>query len=107
MLNGADPDFIEKYIGRKNLLYLNCFPVTPNCHRVTEVPYAISSGSRLSFVSIFLFCLVVLNTIIFINCHMMSIYIFLIWYFIWLNIYRMTGLDLVRNWLISGVQLMN
>ncbi|KAG5043133.1 hypothetical protein JHK87_007048 [Glycine soja] len=45
LLNGADPDFIEKYIGRKNLLYLNCFPVTPNCHPVTEVPYAISSGS--------------------------------------------------------------
>ncbi|KAH1164241.1 hypothetical protein GLYMA_01G215700v4 [Glycine max] len=49
LLNDVDPDFIEKYIPRKNLLCLNCFPVTPNCHRVTEVPYAISSGSRLSF----------------------------------------------------------
>lgn len=55
LLRDVDSDFIEKYIPRKNLLSLSCFLVTPNCHRVTEVPYAISKGNQLSFVSIFLF----------------------------------------------------
>ncbi|KAL9328666.1 hypothetical protein ACSQ67_003669 [Phaseolus vulgaris] len=49
LLNDVDPNFIEKYVPRNNLITLNCFPVTPNCHRVTEVPYAISNGNRLSF----------------------------------------------------------
>ncbi|TKY70899.1 DNA-directed RNA polymerase IV subunit 1 [Spatholobus suberectus] len=49
LLNDVDPSFIEKYVPRKNLLCLNCFLVTPNCHRVTEVPYAIPNGNRLSF----------------------------------------------------------
>ncbi|BAU00511.1 hypothetical protein VIGAN_10211300 [Vigna angularis var. angularis] len=49
LLNDVDPNFIEKYIPRKNLVSLNCFQVTPNCHRVTEVPYAISNGNQLSF----------------------------------------------------------
>ncbi|RDX61403.1 DNA-directed RNA polymerase IV subunit 1, partial [Mucuna pruriens] len=51
LLSDVDPNFIEKYVPRKNLLCLNCFPVTPNCHRVTEVPYAISNGNRLSFLN--------------------------------------------------------
>nr|KYP67245.1 DNA-directed RNA polymerase II subunit RPB1 [Cajanus cajan] len=49
LLKDVDQNIIEKYIPRKNLLSLDCFPVTPNCHRVTEVPYAISNGNRLSF----------------------------------------------------------
>ncbi|KAK7317076.1 hypothetical protein RJT34_01003 [Clitoria ternatea] len=49
LLDDVDPDFIEKYIPRKNLLKLKCFPVTPNCHRVTEFVYLSSNGNRLSF----------------------------------------------------------
>ncbi|KAL2348086.1 hypothetical protein Fmac_002086 [Flemingia macrophylla] len=49
LLKDVDQNFMEKYVPRKNLLSLCCFPVTPNCHRVTEVPYAISNGNRLSF----------------------------------------------------------
>ncbi|KAK7309001.1 hypothetical protein RJT34_05393 [Clitoria ternatea] len=49
LLAGVDPDLIEKYIPRMNLLKLKCFPVTPNCHRVTEFVNLSSNGNRLSF----------------------------------------------------------
>ncbi|KAI3414692.1 DNA-directed RNA polymerase [Psidium guajava] len=44
LLNGVDPTFIRKFISRKDSLFLNCFPVTPNGHRVTEVTHAFSHG---------------------------------------------------------------
>ncbi|KAA8522336.1 hypothetical protein F0562_013303 [Nyssa sinensis] len=36
MLKDVDPRFLKEFVARKNTLFLNCFPVTPNCHRVTE-----------------------------------------------------------------------
>ncbi|KAK2994826.1 hypothetical protein RJ640_018808 [Escallonia rubra] len=36
MLKDVDPRFLEGFLSRKNSIFLNCFPVTPNCHRVTE-----------------------------------------------------------------------
>ncbi|KAE9613175.1 putative DNA-directed RNA polymerase [Lupinus albus] len=49
LLTGVDPNFIEKFVPRKDLLCLKYFPVTPNCHRVTEFAHAFCNGSRLSF----------------------------------------------------------
>ncbi|KAJ7944858.1 DNA-directed RNA polymerase subunit [Quillaja saponaria] len=49
LLNDIDPKFINKYVQRTALLSLNIFPVTPNCHRVTEVVHALSNGSKLNF----------------------------------------------------------
>lgn len=103
LLNDVDPNFIEKYIPRKNLISLNCFQVTPNCHRVTEVPYAISNGNRLSFVSIYVFSFVL---VLFISCDNWSYPCFFnITNMV--NFFRMRGQNLVRNWLISGVHLMS
>lgn len=47
LLNGVDPTFIRKFISRQDSLFLNCFPVTPNGHRVTEATHAFSHGQRL------------------------------------------------------------
>ncbi|KAK7252639.1 hypothetical protein RIF29_36728 [Crotalaria pallida] len=49
LLSDVDPNFIEKFVPRLDLLYLNYFPVTPNCHRLTEFAHAICNGSQLSF----------------------------------------------------------
>ncbi|KAE9606928.1 putative DNA-directed RNA polymerase [Lupinus albus] len=49
LLTDVDPNFIKKFVPRLDLLYLNYFPVTPNCHRVTEFAHAFCNGNRLSF----------------------------------------------------------
>nr|XP_023891824.1 DNA-directed RNA polymerase IV subunit 1 isoform X2 [Quercus suber] len=49
LLNDVDLKFIEKFVLRTDSLFLNCFPVTPNCHRVTEITHAFSNGQRLIF----------------------------------------------------------
>ncbi|KAG6685152.1 hypothetical protein I3842_12G097800 [Carya illinoinensis] len=49
LLNDVDPKLIKKFVLRTESLFLNCFPVTPNCHRVTEVTHAFSNGQRLVF----------------------------------------------------------
>ncbi|XP_059661700.1 DNA-directed RNA polymerase IV subunit 1 [Cornus florida] len=36
MLKDVDPRFLKEFILSKNSLFLSCFPVTPNCHRVSE-----------------------------------------------------------------------
>ncbi|KAJ1416079.1 RNA polymerase, alpha subunit [Sesbania bispinosa] len=49
LLSGVDPNFIEKFVPSLDFLGLNCFLVTPNCHRVTELPHVFSSANPLSF----------------------------------------------------------
>ncbi|MED6131304.1 hypothetical protein PIB30_008638 [Stylosanthes scabra] len=49
LLNDVDEEFVKKFVPQTDLLGLNCFPVTPNCHRVTEVMHAFSNANRLSF----------------------------------------------------------
>ncbi|KAB1217169.1 DNA-directed RNA polymerase IV subunit 1 [Morella rubra] len=49
LLNAIDPKFIKKFVLRADSLFLNSFPVTPNCHRVTEITHAFSNGQRLIF----------------------------------------------------------
>ncbi|XP_019421599.1 PREDICTED: DNA-directed RNA polymerase IV subunit 1-like isoform X1 [Lupinus angustifolius] len=49
LLADVDPNFITKFVPRLDLLGLNYFPVTPNCHRVTEFAHAFCNGNRLSF----------------------------------------------------------
>lgn len=52
LLRGVDSNFIKKYVLKTESIFLNCFPVTPNCHRVTEITHLFSNGQRLIFVSI-------------------------------------------------------
>ncbi|KAL5554870.1 hypothetical protein UlMin_037106 [Ulmus minor] len=47
LLKDVDPNLILKFVPREDSLFLNCFPVTPNSHRVTEV-HAFN-GQRLMF----------------------------------------------------------
>ncbi|XP_011014513.1 PREDICTED: DNA-directed RNA polymerase IV subunit 1-like [Populus euphratica] len=49
MLKDVDPNLIKLSILKTNTIFLNCFPVTPNSHRVTEVTHAFSNGQRLIF----------------------------------------------------------
>ncbi|MED6198738.1 hypothetical protein PIB30_069412 [Stylosanthes scabra] len=49
LLSDVDQDYVKKFVPQTELLGLNCFPVTPNCHRVTEVMHAFSNANRLSF----------------------------------------------------------
>ncbi|KAG8659279.1 DNA-directed RNA polymerase IV subunit 1 [Manihot esculenta] len=49
LLKDVDANFIRKLVIKTDSIFLNCFSVTPNCHRVTEVTHAFSSGQRLSF----------------------------------------------------------
>ncbi|KAF2313211.1 hypothetical protein GH714_009788 [Hevea brasiliensis] len=51
LLKDVDANFIRKFVKRTDSIFLNCFSVTPNCHRVTEVTHAFSSGQRLSFIN--------------------------------------------------------
>jgi DNA-directed RNA polymerase-4 subunit 1 len=51
MLKQLDPELIHKFASRRALLFLSCLPVTPNCHRVAEMPYGFSDGPRLTYVS--------------------------------------------------------
>ncbi|KAM7525683.1 hypothetical protein LguiA_015585 [Lonicera macranthoides] len=36
ILKEVDPTFLEEFVRRRNSIFLNCFPVTPNCLRVSE-----------------------------------------------------------------------
>lgn len=49
MLEKLDLEFIEKFVSRRDLLFLSCFPVTPNCNRVMETIHVFSDGARLIF----------------------------------------------------------
>ncbi|XP_062027309.1 DNA-directed RNA polymerase IV subunit 1 isoform X2 [Rosa rugosa] len=49
LLNDVDPDFITKFVPTTSSLSLDCFLVTPNCHRVTEVMYSFNNGQSLMF----------------------------------------------------------
>uniref|UniRef100_J3M0K5 DNA-directed RNA polymerase subunit n=1 Tax=Oryza brachyantha TaxID=4533 RepID=J3M0K5_ORYBR len=49
MLKKLDPELISHVTPRRELLFLSCLPVTPNCHRVAEMPYGHSDGPRLAF----------------------------------------------------------
>ncbi|XP_015696685.1 DNA-directed RNA polymerase IV subunit 1-like [Oryza brachyantha] len=49
MLKKIDPELINQVTPRRELLFLSCLPVTPNCHRVVEMPYGHSDGPRLAF----------------------------------------------------------
>ena len=51
MLKQLDPELINKFASRRELLLLSCLPVTHNCHRVAEMPYGFSDGPRLTYVS--------------------------------------------------------
>ncbi|GAB4834331.1 hypothetical protein Ancab_032585 [Ancistrocladus abbreviatus] len=49
LLKDVDPKLIKEFVSRKDALFLNCFPVTPNCHRVTEFMHPIANGQKLVF----------------------------------------------------------
>ncbi|KAG8065878.1 hypothetical protein GUJ93_ZPchr0004g40059 [Zizania palustris] len=49
MLKKLEPELINQVTSRRELLFLSCLPVTPNCHRVAEMPYGHSDGPRLAF----------------------------------------------------------
>uniref|UniRef100_A0A0E0M4C3 DNA-directed RNA polymerase subunit n=1 Tax=Oryza punctata TaxID=4537 RepID=A0A0E0M4C3_ORYPU len=48
MLKNLDPELINQVTPRRELLFLSCLPVTPNCHRVAEMPYGHSDGPRMT-----------------------------------------------------------
>lgn len=50
MLKDVDPEIVEAVVSKKNLILFNCFPVTPNCHRITEF------GNHMVFVSSYISC---------------------------------------------------
>ena len=52
MLKNLAPELINQVTPRRELLFLSCLPVTPNCHRVAEMQYGHSDGPRLAFVSV-------------------------------------------------------
>lgn len=54
LLKELDPKFIEKFVSRRNSLFLSSIPVTPNCNRVMETMHVFADGPRLTFVSFFL-----------------------------------------------------
>lgn len=60
MLKKSDPELIKQFVSRRELLFLSCLPVTPNCHRVVEIGYGLSDG-RLTFVSTMFFLLNLLS----------------------------------------------
>ncbi|KDO63581.1 hypothetical protein CISIN_1g0005253mg, partial [Citrus sinensis] len=49
LLKDVDPSIREEFILSKDAPFLKCFPVTPNNHRVTEVPHAFSHEKKLFF----------------------------------------------------------
>lgn len=49
LLKDVDPSFIQEFVSRIDALFLNCFLVTPNCHRVTELVHPFSNGQKLIF----------------------------------------------------------
>lgn len=49
LLKDIDPGFIKEFVSRMDSFFLNCLPVTPNNHRVTEITHALSNGQTLIF----------------------------------------------------------
>lgn len=49
LLKELDPKFIEKFVSRRNSLFLSSIPVTPNCNRVMETMHVFADGPRLTF----------------------------------------------------------
>ncbi|XWS48985.1 hypothetical protein CRYUN_Cryun13aG0124700 [Craigia yunnanensis] len=49
LLKDVDPEFIKKFVLNVDSIFLNCFPVTPNSHRVTEIMHISSNAQRLIF----------------------------------------------------------
>ncbi|XVF10684.1 hypothetical protein REPUB_Repub07fG0203700 [Reevesia pubescens] len=49
LLKDVDPEFIKKFVLNVDSIFLNCFPVTPNSHRVTEIMHTSSNAQRLIF----------------------------------------------------------
>lgn len=99
LLKDVDANFIRKLVIKTDSIFLNCFSVTPNCHRVTEVTHAFSSGQRLSFVSIcFLQCFLDFIHVFYICSHRL---VHLSCCLKITNGCRMNGLGLTKNWLIS------
>lgn len=92
LLKDVDPNFIKQFVLKPDSIFLNCFPVTPNGHRVTELTHAFSNGQRLNFVRSFSFIaslvLVVLDALK--CCFLMS-------FLCPINGCRMTGLGLTKN----------
>lgn len=57
LLSELDPEFIQQFVSRRELLFLSYLPITPNCHRVVETSHAFADGPKLSFVSCFSMCM--------------------------------------------------
>lgn len=51
-MKDIEPKILERFGLNMDTLFLDCFPVTPNSHRVTEVMHSFSHGQRLMFVSL-------------------------------------------------------
>ncbi|KAK9668219.1 hypothetical protein RND81_13G042300 [Saponaria officinalis] len=49
LLKDIDQSFIREFVPEIDVLFLNSFPVTPNCHRVTEVIHPLSCGQKIIF----------------------------------------------------------
>ncbi|XP_073001683.1 DNA-directed RNA polymerase IV subunit 1 isoform X2 [Typha latifolia] len=49
MLKQLDPEFIKKFVSKRELLFLSCLPVTPNCHRMVETSHVHADGPQLTF----------------------------------------------------------
>jgi len=76
MLKKSDPELIKQFVSRRELLFLSCLPVTPNCHRVVEIGYGLSDG-RLTFVSTIFFLLNLLSIHCFFQPFMISNLLFI------------------------------
>lgn len=68
MLKKSDPELIKQFVSRRELLFLSCLPVTPNCHRVVEIGYGLSDG-RLTFVSTIFFVKYFIHSLFFPAIH--------------------------------------
>ncbi|KAJ4846700.1 hypothetical protein Tsubulata_031972 [Turnera subulata] len=49
LLMDVDPNFFRRFELKPELYFINYFPVTPNCHRVTEFIHMSSNAQRLMF----------------------------------------------------------
>ncbi|KAL9258096.1 DNA-directed RNA polymerase IV subunit 1-like protein [Drosera capensis] len=49
LLKDIDLKLIREFVPRADALFLSCFPMTPNCHRVQEFVHPLSNGQKLVF----------------------------------------------------------
>ncbi|XP_019055892.1 PREDICTED: DNA-directed RNA polymerase IV subunit 1 isoform X3 [Nelumbo nucifera] len=49
LLKSVDLRFLKKFVLRPEAIFLSCFPVTPNCHRIMELTHLSSNGHQLAF----------------------------------------------------------